>query len=331
MAQLVRTGVSASLKEELLRYQGKSVFFEPLQGNNGDKLIEMGSLELLSQCGVHRVKKPQRAELIVLNGGAGMTDIWTHGFQTLQTYNRNFPRTPLIICPSSFWFTKTDFPALFRDRIAPASIYAREAHSLNILQSLVFPGQVKLGLDHDAAFHLEESFYIQKLRSKSARKHILIVERDDPESVTKPLLETTNPLTASTQINWKAYIPKAIKRPISRHIAMPIKHRVLAKHLGKRDLNSPFTQDCLRQVWQDDPTLRNLPVFSADVSNQRLCSFSSFSQLVAEAAVVVTTRLHVAILAAMLDKPVYVKPGSYHKIEGIFDYSLAKRPNIWLI
>lgn len=328
----VEPKLSKSLKENLLKYQGKPVFFEPLHGNNGDKLIEMGSLELLRQCEVNLVKKPQYAELIVLNGGAGMTDIWVHGFQTLQSYNRKFPHIPLIICPSSFWFSKTDFPALFRDRIAPAFIYAREAYSLDILQNLVFPGHVELGLDHDLAFHLENSTYLNNLRSNRARKHILIVERHDPESVTKPYQpNSAAELTSQTSISWKSYMPGAIKRPIIRYITTPLKHRALAKHLGQQDLSTPFTQACLQRIWTENPALKNLPVFSADISNPELCSFSTFSRLIAEAAVVVATRLHVGILAAMLDKPTYIKSGSYHKIQGIVDYSLVDRDNVWLI
>jgi exopolysaccharide biosynthesis predicted pyruvyltransferase EpsI len=328
--------ITQSLKNELSRYRGQTVFFEPLHGNNGDKLIEMGSLELLRQCEVNLVKKPQQAQLIVVNGGAGMTDIWVHGFQTLQAHNCNFPKTPLIICPSSFWFTKTDFPALFNNRVAPALIYAREAYSLDILKNLVFPGQVQLALDHDTAFHLEGAAHIQNLRTRLAQKHILIVERDDPECVTKPypterLIAFPEVTQSVTLPGWKNCIPKVVKRPIYRHVITPLKRLTLAQHLGERDLNSSFTQSCLQRVWQDYPDLEKLPVFSADISDPSLCSFAKFSQLIAEAAVVVTTRLHVAILAAMLDKPTYIKSGPYHKIQGIFDYSLADRDNMWFI
>lgn len=326
------TDLLKPIQTVLSKYRSKPVFFEPLHGNNGDKLIEMGSLEALHRCGVHLVKQPQQAELIVLNGGAGMTDIWHHGFQTLQAYNRTYPQIPLLICPSSFWFTKTDFAALFRDRLSPAFVYAREAYSLDILQNLVFPGEVRLGLDHDTAFHLEDSAYLQKLRSKLARKHILVVERYDPESITKIYRSDEETELPSLPVpSWRSYIPKGVKQTIRRHFITPLKHQILAKRLGEQDVNTPFTQACLQQIWQDDPMLKALPVFAADISNPDLCSFSTFSQLIAEAAVVVATRLHVGILAAMLDKPTYIKAGSYHKIKGIFQYSLKDKPNVRLI
>lgn len=75
------------VKEELYKYRGKRVFFEPLYGNNADKLIEMSSISMLQQFGFNLVSEPQQAEIIVVNGGSGMNDIWIHGFQTLKKYN----------------------------------------------------------------------------------------------------------------------------------------------------------------------------------------------------------------------------------------------------
>ncbi|BAZ48935.1 exopolysaccharide biosynthesis protein-like protein [Nostoc sp. NIES-4103] len=326
MNQSTQTNLLNPLLEELSKYRGKRIFFEPLHGNNGDKLIEMGSREMLQKLGANLVNQPQQADAIVVNGGAGMTDIWVHGFHTLRNYNCLYPQTPLIVLPSSFWFTETNFASLFSKRVAPAFIYAREPYSLKTLKDLVFPGDVRLGIDHDMAFHLQDSLYIKNLQSKTAQKHILIVERNDPESVTGSYQsEQTISTTKSS------YIPKFIKRPIRRYILTPLKHAALAKSLGEQGANTTFVQESLNQVLQDHPNLAGLPVFAADISNPDLCSFHTFSKLIAEAAVVVATRLHVGILAAMLDKPTYIKSGSYHKIRGIFEYSLVDKQNVRLV
>jgi hypothetical protein len=42
-----------------------------------------------------------------------------------------------------------------------------------------------------------------------------------------------------------------------------------------------------------------------------------------------TDRAHVAICAAMLGKETHVYPNNYHKVRGIFEYSLAGRPNVF--
>lgn len=326
MNQKMSATLLKPLQEKLTEYAGKRVFFEPLHGNNGDKLIEMGSREMLRKIKANLVSKPQQAEVILLNGGAGMTDIWLHGFNTLKSYNRLYPEIPLIILPSSFLFTETDFASLFSDRIAPAFVYSREHYSLNTLKDLVFPSDVRLGIDHDMAFHLQDSSYLKNLQSKTVQKHILIVERNDPESTTALYEAPSQPILTKSR-----YIPKSVKRPISKFLLTPLKHMALSKSLSEQQVNNVFTQECLKQIFQDYPTLKNLPVFAADISNPELCSFHTFSKLIAEAAVVVATRLHVGILAAMLNKPTYIKSGSYHKIRGIFEYSLVDKENIRLI
>lgn len=322
------TNLLQPLQTELAQFQGKRIFFEPLEGNNGDNLIGMGGLELLRRVGVKFVRSPHQAEAIVVNGGAGMTDIWGHGFKVLKNYNQHYSSIPLIVLPSSFIFSKTDFPTLFRERTSPAFIYTRERYSLKILEDLNFPGDVRLGIDDDMAFYLKDAAYIQKLRAKTAQKHILIVERNDPESVTnnRQSQQTTKPSSS-----WKRQIPPAIKMTIKRQLLWRMKRRAVGKNIAEMDLQSPFTQEWQKQILEDYPNLQDLPVCAADISDPEICSFDRFGQLIAEAAVVVTTRLHVGILAAMLDKPTYLKSGSYHKIRGIFEYSLADKDNVWLI
>jgi len=327
MKPAIQTPLLDSLQTVLMPYRGKPVFFEPLHGNNGDRLIEMGSRELLARLGITLVNQPDQAAVILLNGGAGMTDIWVHGFETLATYNRRYPTIPLIICPSSFWFTQTDFPALFRDRRSPAWIYARERYSLETLQALEFPGDVRLGLDHDMAFHLQNSAYLRELRTKTAQKHILIVERNDPESVTGSYQPQ---VVSSSTSRWKQFIPKPIKQAVYRHVTIPLRHRQIAQHLGEQGIHTTFTQDCLHRLIQDDPSRATLPIFAADISDPALCNFHRFSQLIAEASVVAATRLHVGILAALLDKPTYIQAGSYHKIRGIYEYSLTNYNQVHL-
>lgn len=315
------------LQTELAQYRGKRAFFEILEGNNGDKLIEMGGASLLKSIGAKLVSQPHDADVIVINGGAGLTDIWSHGFQKLKNYNQQFPKIPLIILPSSFLFKKTNFPALFDGRIAPAFIYARELYSLNILNDLTFPETIRLGIDQDMAFFLQNSTYLKRLQSYKAQKHILIVERDDPESVT----EVSSSYQPSNSNSLKKYIPWSIKRPINRYFFWPLKRMRLSNSLHTLNAHTAFTQEWQQRILNDFPDLEHLPVVAADISNPALCSFEKFNRLIAEAAIVVTTRLHVGILAAMLGKVTYLKSGSYHKIRGIFEYSLSSQSNTHLV
>lgn len=312
------------LHVELAQFRGKRIFFEPLEGNNGDKLIEMGSHTLLQSIDAKLVSNPRQADAIVIIGGGGMTDNWSLGFKEIKKYSLEHPAIPLIILPSSFSFTKTDFPALFRERKAPALIYVRERYSLKLLEDFDFPSDVRLGLDHDMAFQLKDTSYFKYLQTRETQKHILIVERDDAERVTNTSHQPQKP-------NWKRHIPWSVKGPINRHLLWKLNRRSIAKHLGELGLQAEFAQEWHQKVLVDHPEFENLPVFAADISSPALCSFDRFNELIADAAVVVSTRLHVAILAAMLGKPTYIKSGSYHKIQGIFEHSLSERSNVRLV
>lgn len=318
-----RTDLLKPLQDQLSDFRGKRVFFERLEGNNGDTLITMGSLEQLQQADVVLVRKPEQAEAIVINGGGGMTDTWSFGFNKIRKYSTLYPKIPLLIAPSSFSFTKTDFASLLRERIAPAWIYTREYYSLKLLENVSFSGDVRLGIDHDMALQLKSSSYVENLLSRSTQKHILIVERNDPESSTR----TYQPKKTS----WKTHIPWSVKRPINHHLLWPLKRIHIYQQMPRIGIHTPFAQAWRKQILEDYPEFQNLPVYAADISSPEFCSFKRFSQLIAEAAVVVTTRLHVGILASMLGKPTYLKSGSYHKIKGIYEYSLADKQNVHLI
>lgn len=57
--------------------------------------------------------------------------------------------------------------------------------------------------------------------------------------------------------------------------------------------------------------------------------FTDWVNLVAKAKVVYTDRLHVAILATILDKPLYWYEATYHKSRGVYEYSLAEKDTIY--
>ncbi len=63
---------------------------------------------------------------------------------------------------------------------------------------------------------------------------------------------------------------------------------------------------------------------AADISLAETCSFDGFLHHVARAAVIVTTRLHVAILGHLLNHETYLVEGSYHKFRGVFDFSMQQ-------
>jgi exopolysaccharide biosynthesis predicted pyruvyltransferase EpsI len=306
------------VRGELERYRGRRVFFEPLFGNNGDKLIELGSLALLGSLGIELVDNPVKAEAIIINGGGAMNDVWKTGFENLARYNHEYPDIPLVVLPSSYEFRETSLTDLLSDRVSPATLYAREHYSLNILRNLKLPSMVNIGMDHDMAFELMDTEYFRTLKSKVAGEYILIVERGDSESQTgfqgRPL---HNFELLRHMIPWKAR--QAIKRNT----------RGLMYVLRKEE--TPFVQSSIEMVKNEHHKFRNSPAYVDDISLPDVCTFQRFCDLIAGAAVVVSTRLHVSILAAILGKPTYAVAGSSAKIRGVYELSLSGRPNVLLI
>lgn len=79
---------------------------------------------------------------------------------------------------------------------------------------------------------------------------------------------------------------------------------------------SPFLQESI-----------NPPIKVSDISNTT-DSFEIFVQTAARAKHIHTDRLHVAILATLLNKPVTWYEVGYHKSRGVYEYSLSDNDNI---
>lgn len=88
---------------------------------------------------------------------------------------------------------------------------------------------------------------------------------------------------------------------------------------GDRESTTPFIETTI------DPPTRVRDISVAEES------FAGFCNAAAGASEIYTDRLHVAILGAMLDKPVSFFGNSYHKNRGVYDYSLSDNPNITFV
>lgn len=69
------------------------------------------------------------------------------------------------------------------------------------------------------------------------------------------------------------------------------------------------------------------PLLVQDISTAA-DSFDNWVSVTAKADVVYTDRLHVAILATILNKPLVWYEASYHKSRGVYEYSLDRQQNI---
>lgn len=324
-----RSKALGTVREELETFRGKRAFFCNYRGNNGDALIALGAKRLLAENDIELVSSPKRADLVVVTGGFGISDVWKSGYEVLQKYCIGLPDTPVFIMPSSFFFDETDFASFFQGRRAPAFVYAREGYSLKLVDEIRFPGDVRIGLDHDTAFFLKDSSFHERLKAREAKKYILVVERMDAESVTVEL-QPSNQRSSIILPLLKRVVPTNTKDLLNHWVRWPLSRMRLKSRLATLGRDSDFVRSSVARVIPDFPEYSDQEVFSADISLPDLICFDSFCGLIAESAVVVTTRLHVGILAAILGKPTYLRfgGGRYQKIQGIFEHSMVDYSNV---
>lgn len=302
------------LSEILDQYNHQRVFFELVGGNHGDTLIEMGARFFLSKYQFDYVDRPEQAQLIIVNGSGGFAvELWSPDLAGLQNLARNYPSHPLIVLPSSFQFTQTDFASCFDQRTVPAYLFARENASYARITGLKYTSAVFTFLHRDMAFELQDSPFIKSLLSVSQTKHILLIERFDREATTH----------SPQELNISNSVKKALPAPLKR---------LLKKRLHQiRRQKSNFTSSALNRLYAELPEFIGLPVIAEDVSSNVGFTFEQFSHIITEAAVVISNRLHAAILAAMLKKTTIVLSGHpYGKLEACFEYSLKDYPNTYL-
>ncbi len=256
---------------------------------------------------------PAAAQIIVLSGGGSMADGW-HGLQTLQRYGNKFPDTPLAVLPSSFHIIETDLRQLLAGRAAATWLFARERESAKLLRAVNFSGDVRIGLDHDLAMNLSDHPMISQRRETAGDSIVLIVERDDWEGPTG---------------RRRVLAPAGLEFVLERARTAVRKH-LLGRWRRKQDQNSAFNQAALTFLARKGHDLVGTTVISSDISLAEVNDFESYLDTIAGAAVIVTTRLHVAIVAHLLSKSCYLVEGSYHKIRGVYEYSLKGRES-WLV
>jgi|Deesub1362A_J573_1020465.scaffolds.fasta_scaffold01190_4 exopolysaccharide biosynthesis predicted pyruvyltransferase EpsI len=317
----------SNLSDFFALVRGARIFFDPLWGNNGDKLIALGSLEAFRRHGIKLTRSPKHAQAIVLNGGGGMTPRWG-ALGVLYNYVRSYPNKMIVVLPSSWESVETGglTDALSLPRRAPVFLFAREKYSLEALYALsVKYKNLTVGLDHDMAFQLQDTDFLARLKRRAEAKHILVVERKDKEA--SPGVKCSRPVLISLISNVvpagvRTALPLRTRVKIASLLA-PVERLITKLQTGSYE-ESAFYEQALQLVKNNHREHADLPVYVADVSLPTVCNFRNFCLAVAHAAVVITTRLHVAILAALLGKPTYLKEGPWHKIKGVYEYSLKE-------
>jgi exopolysaccharide biosynthesis predicted pyruvyltransferase EpsI len=272
-----------------------AVFIDWLAGNNGDRLIRMGLERLLGRNPARLMDDPVKADRIILNGGGAMNDFWEGGLALWERYRRRYPDKPLTIAPSSFCLTRDRFERICAHADSPMVLYAREQVSYDLLRGFAPPAWVDVRLAQDLALELRDSDFIRGHRDAARQLHVLIALRGDREG--------SAPALANVRAPW---LPAPIRRPLAR-----LRTRLIARR-SRRDL---------RAIERSAGVPRATPRVYCDASVS--ADFDEFTALIRDGALIVTDRLHCAVLGWMLGKRVVLRPGNYHKNQAVFEYSLS--------
>lgn len=283
---------ASSFRRFLEQYRHRAVFFEPLSGNNGDRLIALGAERLLRETGVILCHSASEAELILINGGGAMNDLWLGGLVKLHDYCVGYPRATVAVGPSSYRFHGLRLSDFVPARQGPVVLFAREMYSYGELKRQNLRADCEFGHSQDLALELRDAPLITELRSESTDAHVLAAMRKDKEG--------GESLINSLRGDW---LPRCLRTPLSK----------LRDKIVYRSKRGIFESILTAEAVEGSIITRDISVSVA---------FEDFLSTVTHASLVVTDRLHVAILSHMLKKRTYLLAGNYHKNRGVYEYSL---------
>jgi len=197
---------------------------------------------------------------------------------------------------------------------APVVLFARGASSLELESGkLAYSGlPVSFGIDHDMAFHLRGSEFVQRLSGRAA-EHALIVERFDIENPARSLHRSSKARRIASVLS-----PGPLKQMV---------RPVLSQLRGVR--STPFKSEA--ELLLARRGLQAERHRSGDISRSDSYSFDEFTRLIAQSSMVVTQRLHVGILAALLGKETWLDDRGYFKIREIYEHSMRQMGHVHLM
>jgi len=294
--------------------------------DNGSVLLNIAAQWVFESAGFEVVTTLERAEIIgVVRGLINRNDPY---IKVMGSLLRQSPDRPVVILPITYVGESSDqIPTEPGEHCGQVLLYARELRSYEILKGLPLPHSVDVRLDHDIAFNLTTAPFLERLRGTTQSEHILIVERRDSETTTavpiRPPLskKLARPIPASA----KAHLPHAVKTRIERGLNRFQRSREL-----RADARTAFASDVQARLGELHE-FAGLPVFAADIADEERFSFDEYCRAIANAAVIFTTRLHVGILGALLDKPTYLYPTKSHKVTEVFNYSMGDMSHVALV
>jgi exopolysaccharide biosynthesis predicted pyruvyltransferase EpsI len=313
------------------RFAGAAAYIVPMTnssgralGNNGDTLMHRVFDRLLTELSISREWNPDSADILIVPPSGALVEAYAFP-DLLADRIRGYESIPLVIFPSSAYFPTVDPSSIFRQRSAETLLILREARSMSHLvnqwgSELENEG-VELALDHDvvASGHA----YVPDIIDLPIRaKRLLIAARRDRERSASALDISSNaPQSTGLRDAVMSVVPYGgIKTAIARRGRAGINNSVA------RALVESLPPEISAEVQAMDA--RPLLV---DISANQFATFAEYRRAIANASMVVTNRLHVALPSAILGTRVVLVEAGYFKLQGVYDRSLSDLQHVTLI
>lgn len=320
-------------------YRGASAYLIPmtaadgrtLLGNNGDRIMHAVFRRILERLEIRAVADAAAADVVIVPPNGALLEVY--GFPELLAQRLHGAEgVPLVIFPSSTLFPTRDPAFMFAGRTAGTLWITREKYSLDHLAgqwgpSLADAG-VTLALDHDVVASGHE-FVPELLGVRAGARRggggLLVAGRRDKEASD----------LRSTPGGGSAAASPAAARSLAR-LAKIVPYGPWYTAAVRRARRAQLTQAA-------DRLLGRLPAETraeleragrrrdVDLSAVQYASYDEYRRTLRSADAVVTDRLHVGLPAAILGTRVVLVEAGYHKLQGVYERSLAGLPNVELV
>lgn len=263
------------IKNFLAKYQGAKIKYIPNQGNAGDSLIGLATLQLFDELELdYEICKPTEVfeGQIILYGGGGSLIRKYQGSKKFLLNNHQ--KNDIIVLPHSFH----DCDDLLGNLSKRVVLIAREKISYDYIKSRMKNSDSAL-ISDDMAFHIKN---INKYKNTSCVGACNAFRFDDE-------LSDSN-----------------------EHVEVPE---------DNKDISIDFQRPMFMKNWNLSDDINIQVEKNLSIATDNIFSYLSKFQIVN------TNRLHVGIAAALLGKKVNLYRGSYHKIAGVYDFSMRGKFN----
>jgi len=269
----------------------------PYPGNAGDSLIQFATARLLDELGIVSSVDPAAADVILVPGGN--PSMWNSiGVDRWRALWRRFPKKEFVVGPSSWRVGYSDWAAAVnREGAAVSGLFARDPASFRTLNEAGIRPEIVTALSHDPALSLRGTAWLAEHQGAVSQEYDLLAFRND--------YETNLRYPALFRI-LRSVLPGRVNRYLTTLNASAV---AAAK---------------VRRATR----LSGRPTRVRDASHER---FEVFVETVRAAGAVHTDRLHVMLLAALLEKKIYAYATSHAKLETVYRHSLEGWADVTLV